>query len=337
MQIYSTVVRKTIGLQRRIIKRINNTPDVWVNVCLTRACNATCNMCFKFSQDSYLSDHMDDKTFQKTIQIFNEIKFKYMILHGMGECLLHPRFKEYMDQLEREHFLVRISSNGYFLDRHMDTLVKKNIDFFRVSTEGWDNESMMKYRGLLFDRVYRNVKDFYKYYKRKKTRYQFFLMIHIYPSMTDDNIRQMFDLWAECSDHIVVGYPVNPSLNNEKAWPPDSIPEDDFGDYYYMVPRNEYTCSKISKTATIQPNGDVLPCCGDYAGRLKIGNIHDNDFMDIFMGERATALREGFKSGKPTFCGKCYRFYEFAPGMDERIAHLKELVPARYANRFRIC
>jgi radical SAM protein with 4Fe4S-binding SPASM domain len=218
----------------------------------------------------------------------------------------------------------------------MDTLLKKNIDFFRVSTEGWDNESMMKYRGQKFDRVYRNVKDFYKYSKGKKTRYQFFLLLHIYPSMTEDNIRQMFDLWGECSDHIQVSYPLNPSLNHEKAGPPVPVPEESFGDYYYMVPKKVFTCNKAIKAAYIQPNGDVLPCCEDYAGLLKFGNIHDEDFIDIFMGKRATSLREEFKSGDPKSCGKCYFFYEFAPGMDKRIARLKELVPARYANRFDI-
>ena len=336
MQAYSTVARKAIGLQRRIIKRIYNTPDVWLNVSLTRACNAKCNMCPKYNQNSYLSTPMDDKTFQRTIQIYSKLKLKYMILHSMGECLLHPRFREYVDQLEREHFLVRISSNGYLVDRHMDTLLKKNIDFFKVSTEGWDNESMMKYRGQEFDRVYRNVKEFYRYYKGKKTRYQFSLTLHIYPSMAEDNIRQMFDLWGECADRIQVSFPNNPSLNLEKAGPPVHIPEDDLGDYYYMVPRKKFTCPKAMKTAYIQPNGDVLPCCDDYAGLLKLGNIHDNDFMDILTGKRATSLREEFKRGKPTSCGKCHMFYEFAPGVHKRVARLKELVPARYANRFDI-
>ena len=88
------------------------------------------------------------------------------------------------------------------------------------------------------------------------------------------------------------------------------------------------------KLAIIQPNGDVVPCCEDYAGLLKLGNIHDKDFMDIFTGKRAASLREEFKRGKPTSCGMCFKFYEFAPGMDKRIARLKELVPARHANRF---
>ena len=80
MQIYSMAVRKAIGLQRRIIKRIYNTPDVGLNVSLTRACNAKCNMCPMFNQNNYLSTPMNDKTFQKTIQIYNQLKTKYMIL-----------------------------------------------------------------------------------------------------------------------------------------------------------------------------------------------------------------------------------------------------------------
>jgi len=327
-------VRKMLGLQRRI-KLIYNMPDVTLGVSLTRACNAKCNMCSMYNQDNYLSTPMDDKTFQKTIQIHNKFKKKYITLHAMGECLSHPRFKEYIDQLEREHFLVRISSNGYLVDRHMDTLIKKNIDFFRVSTDGWDKDSMMKYRGQDIERVYRNVKDFYRYYKGKKTRYQFSISLHIYPSMTEDNIRQMFDLWGECSDYIVVSFACNPFLNHEKAGPPVSIPEEGFGDYYYMVPRKKLACYRAMKGAYIQPNGDVLPCCNDYAGLLKLGNIHDEGFLDIFAGKRATSLRKEFKSGNPISCGKCYILYEFAPGMDKRIARLKELVPARHANRFK--
>ena len=69
MQAYSTVARKAIGLQCRIIKRIYNTPNVGLNVSLTRACNAKCNMCPMHTHNNYLSTPMDDKTFQKTIQI----------------------------------------------------------------------------------------------------------------------------------------------------------------------------------------------------------------------------------------------------------------------------
>jgi radical SAM protein with 4Fe4S-binding SPASM domain len=154
--------------------------------------------------------------------------------------------------------------------------------------------------------------------------------------MTEDNIRQMFDLWGECSDHIKVSFPLNPSLNHEKIGPPAPVPEEGLGDYCHMVPRKIFTCRKAMSGAYIQPNGDVLPCCDDYAGLLKLGNIHDKDFMDIFMGKRATSLREEFKSGNPISCGKCYLLYEFAPGIDKRIARLKELVPARHANRFKI-
>jgi hypothetical protein len=58
--------------------------------------------------------------------------------------------------------------------------------------------------------------------------------------------------------------------------------------------------------------------------------------MDIFTGKRATSLREEFKSGDPKTCGKCFFFYELAPGMDKKIARLQKLVPARHANRFNI-
>ena len=103
---------------------------------LTRACDAKCLMCRRNRMANYTSEHMDRDTFSRAIAIFKRLKKSYVMLHAMGECLLHPEFDDIVRVLKREGFTVRISTNGINVNKHMDTLV--NVDFLKFSIKGWE-------------------------------------------------------------------------------------------------------------------------------------------------------------------------------------------------------
>ena len=54
-------------------------------------------------------------------------------------------------------------------------------------------------------------------------------------------------------------------------------------------------------------DGTVIPCCLDREGVINLGNIFTDDLDAVLHGQRATALREGFKNRKATeeLCRKC--------------------------------
>ena len=42
-------------------------------------------------------------------------------------------------------------------------------------------------------------------------------------------------------------------------------------------------CRRVWEMSNIFSNGDVVPCCYDYAGELKVGNINEEPFSKIWM------------------------------------------------------
>lgn len=316
----------------KVRRTFNQLPNVALNVSLTRFCNARCFYCLMHNQNNYIQDHMDPNTFERVIEIYNKLCINYMVVHSMGEPLAHPEFQQFMHRLLKEGFGIRVSTNGAYIHKHMDTLLK--IHWFRLSTDGWNNESMMSYRKQKFDHVYRNMKEFYRY-SRGKIDYPVRISLYIHPSMNDDDIRQIFEIWGECADIITVAAPYNARLlNHEVEGPPIVVPKEEFGDFFYMVPRTSFSCKMAMKGAYIQPNGDVLPCCRDYAHRHVLGNINEEDFFSIFHGEKAERLRNELRSGDPESCGKCYEFYEFPPEVIEKLTPIKRLVPKKMEEKF---
>tara|TARA_Y100000590_G_scaffold346139_1_gene396289 strand:- start:50245 stop:51246 length:1002 start_codon:yes stop_codon:yes gene_type:complete len=329
----SVLSRTANKVKRQYLKYGLKYPRIDLNVSLTRICNAGCVMCPMHNQEDALREHMDEKTFRKVIDIYKKLGQDYMVLHSMGECLLHPKFKEYVDILHKEKFRLRISSNGLWAGKHKETLV--NVDWFRVSTEGWDNESMMKYRKQKFDKVYSGVKEFYEY-SRGKIKYPFQISLMVYPSMKDSDIQKMFSIWSEVCDSVDVWLPNNPQLSHEKKGPATEVPRESFGDYHYMIPKEEQTCEMGQTGAFIQPNGDVLPCCNDYAHLLTLGNIHKDNILSIVNSEMANTLREELSSGKPEKCGKCFKFYKFEPALKNRVNELYDLINPNQREKFQI-
>ncbi|MCP5367815.1 MAG: SPASM domain-containing protein [Hyphomicrobiales bacterium] len=300
-----------------LINRPRN--DIAVTASLTRVCNARCPMCPMHNMENNQWQHMDDKTFHRMVEIFKQLHNRYLALHSMGECLAHPDLKRYIDILRDNHFWIRVSTNASLLHRHMDTMLR--VQYLRYSIEGWDEASLKKYRNLKFDQVYDNIKEFW-HFSRGKVSYPIRLAVSFYPSMTEDNIREFTEVWGPYVDQISVSMAYNPQLNHTQRFRAP-IPKDKFGDYYYMEPKQgPLTCGYAMGYADIQPNGDVLPCCDDYAGQLTLGNIHEEDFMAIFNGERARNLRAEFEQGNPVSCGNCHTFYDFT---DEAKQHLEVL------------
>ena len=292
---------------------------------LTRACDAKCLMCYRNSMENYTSEHMDRETFLRTIDIFKMLNKSYVALHAMGECLLHPEFDDLIRVLKRNGFGVRISTNGMNVHKHMDTLV--NVDFLKFSIEGWDAETVRKFRGVDFERLYDNVKGFWEY-SRGKINYPIMLATAFYKSMTKENIEQLVETWGPYVDQINFGIAKHPVLNNAEPFNPEAIAESNLskqyqGQFFDEEPSRTPYCGYAMKGAVIQPNGDVLPCCSDYANRLVMGNINNLPFEDIFFGKQAKNLRQEFYKGKIEQCGNCEKLYRFNDNIMDKIVQHK--------------
>jgi len=146
--------------------------------------------------------------------------------------------------------------------------------------------------------------------------------------MTKENIEQLVETWGPYVDQINFGIAKHPVLNNAEPFNPEAIAESNLskqyqGQFFDEEPSRTPYCGYAMKGAVIQPNGDVLPCCSDYANRLVMGNINNLPFEDIFFGKQAKNLRQEFYKGKIEQCGNCEKLYRFNDNIMDKIVQHK--------------
>jgi radical SAM protein with 4Fe4S-binding SPASM domain len=66
-------------------------------------------------------------------------------------------------------------------------------------------------------------------------------------------------------------------------------------------------CYGLKKQLGILSNGDVVPCCLDQNGDIKLGNIFNENLNDILESERAKNIVKGFNERKliEELCKRC--------------------------------
>lgn len=280
---------------------------------ITRACNATCPMCPRTALGTATKNHMDDKTFQKAIENYKKLGWIDVLMHSMGEPLLHPRFGTYVDNVVSLSWRVGISTNAFLLDRWMDSMLK--IRALKYSIEGWDKQSHKRYRGLDFDRTYSNVKEFWMYSKGK-IDYKIRILMTLYKENTLDDVRHFVETWGPWVDHISIQLVENPFYNHVHVTEKDlnndnNLPPEHRGLYFPMYRKEKDFCKLLFSMPVIFPNGDVSVCCNDYENALIVGNIHERDLKEIFYGKKHESIRDEFKQQNVKTCGQCCTLYDY--------------------------
>ena len=68
-------------------------------------------------------------------------------------------------------------------------------------------------------------------------------------------------------------------------------------------------CFEIYRNITILSNGDVVPCCVDYDGKMILGSVKKRfNLKSIFNNKFYRNLRKSFKNNRtiPVICQKCH-------------------------------
>ena len=67
------------------------------------------------------------------------------------------------------------------------------------------------------------------------------------------------------------------------------------------------TCQGLSSHIGILASGEVVPCCLDSEGMMRLGNLHNQSLRDIIFGNRAKSMIDGFRDGicSEELCLKC--------------------------------
>lgn len=273
---------------------------------ITNVCNLSCEFCPKTNRTP---EFMDPTLFEK---ILNEIKdhSKFIYFHVMGEPLLHPKLKTFLDLSFSHGFKVNLTTNGTLISSVKTALIESpGLRQINLSLHSFDanpiNQTMDEYlesifcfikeagvkSNILFALRLWNLEEDVSPSSKEKNRYIL------------DKIENNFKLHYKIEEALtsVRGINIAPNVFLNQAsrfnWPKEDN----------QFCSNNGFCHGLRDQIAILVDGTVVPCCLDSQGIINLGNIKKTPFSEIISGKRACALYDGFTGRKvvENLCTKC--------------------------------
>ena len=268
---------------------------------ITNICNLNCSFC---PDTNRKKGFMSLQNFDK---IANEVK-KYtnlITLHVKGEPLMHPELKSILNICVNNNLQVNITTNGTLLFENKEILTNSNsLRQLNISLHSISQNSEMD-REKYIDNVFNAVKyiisknDIYISYRlwnlknikdNDENSYILNKLAHEY------EIPNLIKL-AKQNEFVELKENVFLNQDTEFEWP------DKDGKEYSSAG----TCQGLRSQIAILVNGDVVPCCLDQNGEIKLGNILDSSLEEILNSKKTKDIKTGFEQGKiiDELCKKC--------------------------------
>lgn len=240
---------------------------------ITNSCNLKCPFCIGTKQAKRFLD-MDQFTF-----ILEKLKnhTEYLYFHILGEPLMHPNINEFIEKAYEYGYKVNITTNGFLIDRLKSNKVRQlNISLHSANEE---IVNLDEYMTNIFDKV-DTLKDTiisYRMWVDSPNQAKFL-----------DLINGHYHSKATSFDNVKIKDKVFLSSFHKFIWP------DLENDYYNECGR----CYALKDHIGILSNGDIVPCCLDTKGDIKLGNIFEDNIAEILKSEHAIKMLENFRNNK---------------------------------------
>jgi radical SAM protein with 4Fe4S-binding SPASM domain len=254
---------------------------------MTRKCGYIDFEIFKKIIDQYLKDNPNATKYNRNIA-----------LHHFGESLLHPEFDKCISYMRKRRLLPSLSLNPLALtEEKAIRLVKSNPYLIGLSLDGYDEETFSTVRGIKgkWEETKHNTLVFLKLKQKFNPDMQ--VCVNIIHIPGNDKITQTVkDFWIK-----------QPGVTHfyDKAFENFNGDVENINSFQdNSVAANNYKCTKPFELLTIVWDGTVVPCCFDYNVQYPLGNVQQENLIDIWNNKKMLALRKQFATGHIT-CALC--------------------------------
>ena len=283
-------------------KYLTNFP-LHLDIELTSMCNLRCKMCWQSQDpDQIQMGMMKEDLFKKIIDEGVDNGLCAIKLQSRGEAMMHPKIFKLSQYAKKKGVLdIHLTTNGtLFLKKgKIEELFNSGIDKLIFSIDDAHIESI--------NEIYKNKNkkpDIVKYFneiselKRKKNLKKPYLVVQTF---CDDNANQKNEISKINKIFNNVDYINMNNLWNSKPFE-ESLPG--LKKNYDFHP-----CSYLWSRMLIFWNGEVVPCCRDYQGKiLKMGNANKQTVKEIWLSENFMKMRKTHLDGersKIKICDNC--------------------------------
>jgi len=314
---------------------------------LTWKCNAKCKMCsiWKFKSKNEFSTNL----IKKKIRELKKIGTRKILFSG-GEPLVRKDLPKIIAYCSKQGIISEMNTNGLLLSSRMcRLLVTAGLKKVNVSLDA-PNEIHDEIRNVkgLFKKVILGLKNLRKIDKKK----QIWININTVIMKQNYNSILKFLKLKEIVDFDSINFiPVKINTawvkklkkGNDSYWKEVAENMSDcvlskkeekrakelikkFKNKANLILVNEKEalikplkrCFAIFFHTVIQPSGDVVPCCYFSKKESVLGNIINQDFKSVWLGEKYVKFRDSLKNNNPS-CVKCFRYSNLNKFVEELI------------------
>lgn len=263
---------------------------------ITNICNLNCSFCPKHHRPL---QSMSEEVFQQIMdQVCHLTDLVYF--HVMGEPLLHPLLRSFIRYANQKGVSVALTTNGLLLPEHTALFEHADIRRINVSLHSYyDRQNLVAADTL--DKVMKAVDAILPQCEAT--------MYYRLWNIEDPHARQMIRLLCEHYDTsipvealptscngVALRHRVRLQMEQLFEWPVQAQRADEAG-----------FCHGLRSHFAILVNGDVVPCCLDNEGHMRLGNCLAEPLTDILRSEAAQAIYNGFSSRRTVtdLCRQC--------------------------------
>ncbi len=291
----------------------------------TNTCNLRCPLCPTGRGDlNRPPQHMKLEAFTSLIDDM-ERYLLLAILWDWGEPLMNPRLPEMIRYAAERDIKTVTSSNGHFFrdESYLAALLDAGLSTLIVAVDSVSPESYELYRkkSSLAD-VRAGVERLVALKRRLRSRTRIVVRTVIMKHNEHELAATREYAKRIGADHFVVKT-LNPDCGSTSL-DSELVPENPRYQRLEYVKgtreriRSQEPCARVWHMSNILSNGDVVPCCYDFCGGLRVGNILERPFSEIWTSPAYSALRKRVftERGNITQCQQCVDSYKLsATGM----------------------
>jgi radical SAM protein with 4Fe4S-binding SPASM domain len=198
-------------------------------------------------------------------------------LHLFGEPLLNPHVLDMIQYASKNKVACGISTNATVLNEELaKNLCNLGLDTIIISIDATTKETYKKIRpGGDFSKVVKNTERFLNMPEHENIKNTIIQMVRMENNSheVDDFIKK----W-KASDR-------NVHIKDEDSWAGHFINKN------RLKSIERFPCRKLWDRLTIDWQGNISICCRDFRMQVKIGNIEEDSFIDIWNGNTMIELR----------------------------------------------
>jgi len=246
-----------------------------IDIELTNYCNLKCLFCFAAQAMTREKGFIDRKIFKKVIDecAIHNTPVRFI---RWGEPFLHPQIISFVRYVKSRGLLLHITNNGLAITKkQMEAMIDLGLDSIIFSFQGATKEEYQRMRdNQRYDDLVKNIETLIKLRGEKEKPF-----ISITSTMYQDSkedIKKFKEHWERIVDFVGIG-------KTRIFWTPARLTK--------IFPKDIRPCTEVYQKLSIDWDGKVTACCGDYDRFLTVGDINKNTLQEIWKGEELKAVR----------------------------------------------